>query len=174
MERHSNYIQSKSPLNWDEYFMLQAMLASFRSKDPTTQVGCVLVDQNHHQISMGYNGFVAGIDESKLPWGKEDAELVDQKYGYVVHAESNAILHSTKSLEGSTAYVTLFPCHECAKMIASKKIKEVVYLSDKHADRDYSPVAKKIFELSAITTRSVEINDELVDKLHHYLIKFPR
>tara|TARA_R100000656_G_scaffold123090_2_gene99263 strand:+ start:75 stop:254 length:180 start_codon:yes stop_codon:yes gene_type:complete len=59
-------------------------------------------------------------------------------------------------------------------MIASKKIKEVVYLSDKHADRDYSPVAKKIFELSGITTRSVEIKNELVDKLHHYLMEFPR
>ena len=174
MERHSNYIQVKSPINWDEYFMLQAMLASFRSKDPSTQVGCVLVDQNNHQISMGYNGFVAGIDETKLPWGKDDAALVDQKYGYVVHAESNAILHSTKSLEGARAYVTLFPCHECAKMMASKKIKEVVYLSDKHADRDYAPVAKRIFEMSGITTRAVEISEDLVDKLHQYLKNFPR
>lgn len=154
--------------------MLQAMLASYRSKDPTTQVGCVLVDHNHHQISMGYNGFVAGIDESRLPWGKDDADLVDQKYGYVVHAESNAILHSTKSLEGASAYVTLFPCHECAKMIASKKLKEVVYLSDKHADRDYGPVAKKIFELSGVKTRPLEIKSELVDKLHHYLKNFPQ
>ena len=42
----------KAPLSWDEYFMLQAMMASMRSKDPSTKVGSVLVDENNHQISM--------------------------------------------------------------------------------------------------------------------------
>ena len=63
-------LQSPS-LSWDEYFMLQAMMASFKSKDPSTKVGCVIVDQNNRQVTMGYNGFVAGIDESQLPWGKD-------------------------------------------------------------------------------------------------------
>ena len=74
IENNPNYFEVKSQLSWDEYFMLQAMMASFKSKDPATKVGCVFVDQNNHQITMGYNGFVAGIDESQLPWGKDKSQ----------------------------------------------------------------------------------------------------
>ena len=66
----SNYFAVKTRLDWDEYFMLQAMIASFKSKDPITKVGCVFVDENNHQITMGYNGFVAGINEKPSPVGK--------------------------------------------------------------------------------------------------------
>ncbi|MEX0799136.1 MAG: deaminase, partial [Bacteriovoracaceae bacterium] len=114
-----NYFEVKSQLSWDEYFMLQAMMASFKSKDPATKVGCVFVDQKNHQITMGYNGFVAGINETKLPWGKDKTQALEhQKYGYVVHSEANAIIHSPRSLENSTCYVTHFPCNECAKLLA--------------------------------------------------------
>ena len=98
-----------------------------KSKDPSSKVGCVIVDQNNHQVTMGYNGMVAGIDESKIPWGRDTTVGLEfQKYGYVVHSEANAIMHASKSLEGTRVYVTLFPCNECAKLIASKKIKEVI------------------------------------------------
>ena len=144
--------------------MLQAMMASFKSKDPSTKVGCVFVDQNNHQISMGYNGFVAGIDESQLPWGKDTSVPLEyQKYGYVVHSEANAILHASRSLEGARAYVTLFPCNECAKLIASKKVKEVVYLSDKHHGKDTTKIAKKIFDLSGVGYRQLKVSEKVVD-----------
>lgn len=160
----------KAPLSWDEYFMLQAMMASFRSKDPSTKVGSVLVDEDNHQISMGYNGFIAGIDETKLPWTKDtDGGLVNTKYGYVVHAEANAILHSPRSLKGSRCYVTLFPCNECAKLIASKKVAEVIYLSDKHQDKEHTIVAKKIFDLTGIKYRQMEITDALLERLDMHL-----
>ena len=166
-----NFIQAESPLSWDEYFMLQAMMASFRSKDPSTKVGSVFVDQNNYQISMGYNGFIAGIDESKLPWGKDpSAPLEFQKYGYVVHAEANAIMHASQSLEGSRCYVTLFPCNECAKLLASKKVGEVIYLSDKHQDKDHTKIAKRIFELAGIKYRQFEVNEELVNSLKNHLL----
>ena len=45
-----NFIPVKSLLEWDEYFMLQAMMASFKSKDPSTKVGAVFVDENNHQV----------------------------------------------------------------------------------------------------------------------------
>jgi len=167
-----NFIPVKSKLNWDEYFMLQAMMASFKSKDPSTKVGSVFVDQANHQITMGYNGFVAGIDESKLPWGKDArAPLEFQKYGYVVHSEANAILHTTKSLEGSRCYVTLFPCNECAKLIASKKVKEVIYLSDKHQEKESTKIAKRIFDLTGIQYRQLELKKELIDELHGHLLQ---
>ncbi len=159
-----------APLSWDEYFILQAMIASFRSKDPSTKVGSVFVDKNNHQISMGYNGFIAGIDEAKVPWTKTGS-LEDSKYGYVVHAEANAILHTTKSLEGARCYVTLFPCNECAKLIASKKVSEVIYLSDKHQEKEHTRVAKKIFDLTGIKYRKIDVTDELLKKLEEHLLK---
>ena len=172
-ESHINYIPSHSPLSWDEYFMLQAMLASFKSKDPTTKVGCLLVNRENRQISMGYNGFIAGLDETLLPWGKDPtAGPEHQKYGYVVHAEANAILHASAPLEGARCYVTLFPCNECAKLLASKKIGEVIYLSDKHHNKDHCKIAKKIFRLANIPFRQLSISKPLVNRLHDYLHSF--
>ncbi len=165
-----NNLPMKSALNWDEYFMLQAMIAAFKSKDPATKVGSVFVDKNNHQITMGYNGFVAGIDETKVPWGKDKTlPLEFQKYGYVVHSEANAILHASRSLEGSKAYVTLFPCNECAKLIASSKVKEVIYLSDKHQNTESNRIAKKIFDLSGITYRLLDFKADNLDKLNDHL-----
>lgn len=165
-----NFVPAKSALSWDEYFMLQAMIAAFKSKDPATKVGSVFVDKNNHQITMGYNGFVAGIDESKVPWGKDkSAPLEFQKYGYVVHSEANAILHATRSLEGSRAYVTLFPCNECAKLIAASKVKEVIFLSDKHHETESNRIAKKIFELSGVTYRQMDFSVDHLSKLTEHM-----
>lgn len=170
--REINFIPVSSSINWDEYFMLQAVLASFRSKDPSTKVGCVFVDANHHQISMGYNGAIAGIDESQIPWGNDrSVSLEYQKYGYVIHSEANAISHATRSLAGSCVYVTLFPCNECAKLIASQKIAQVVYLSDKYLGTPENNIAKKIFTLSGITFRQMTLSVSTVDKLHCYMLQ---
>ena len=167
-----NFIGVESQINWDEYFMLQAILASFKSKDPNTKVGCVFVDDNNHQISMGYNGTVAGIDESLVPWGNDKGVPLEyQKYGYVIHSEANAISHSKASLKGSRLYVTLFPCNECAKLIATQRVAEVIYLSDKYKDSQETIVAKKIFGLSGITYRQLGVSDDLIQKFHNYMNK---
>lgn len=172
MNDNPNYFKVTSVLSWDEYFMLQAMMASFKSKDPTTKVGCVFVDQNNHQLTMGYNGFVAGIDETKLPWGKNKKQpLEHQKYGYVVHSEANAILHAPTSLKESKCYVTLFPCNECAKLLASVKVNEVIFLSDKHHGTESNIIAKKIFDLTGISYRQLKPSKELLEKLTDHLIK---
>ena len=170
MENNPNYFEVKSILSWDEYFMLQAMMASFKSKDPATKVGSVFVDENHRQLTMGYNGFVSGVDEGQLPWGKDKSQpLEHQKYGYVVHSEANAILHTPRSLENSTCYVTLFPCHECAKLLASVKVKEIIYMSDKHVDTESNRMAKKIFNLVGIKYRQLTPSPELIGKLTDHL-----
>ncbi len=170
MGQKVNFLPVSSHLNWDEYFMLQAMMASFKSKDPNTKVGCVFVDDHNHQLSMGYNGQLAGIDESKIPWGNNKTVPLDQqKYAYVVHSEANAILHAKASLENSRCYVTLFPCHECAKMIATVRVKEVVFLSDKYQDTVENQIAKRIFDMSGIKYRELKLNKEIVDELYSYL-----
>lgn len=166
-----NFIPVTSKLHWDEYFMLQAMLASYRSKDPNTKVGCVFVDENNHQITMGYNGAVAGVDESQIPWGNDrSVPLEYQKYGYVVHSEINAISHARGSLAGSRGYITLFPCNECAKLIANQKVAEVIYLSDKYENTPENRIAKKIFTLSGVKFRQLPLSQDLIEGLQDYLL----
>jgi dCMP deaminase len=161
---HPNRVPVQTALNWDEYFMLQAIMASFKSKDPNTKVGCVLVDEKNHQVSMGYNGQIAGVNESILPWGNAKfVPLSEQKYAYVVHAEANAILHTKTKLEGSRCYVTLFPCHECAKMLATVGIKEVIFYSDKYNGTDENLISKRILSLSGISFRQQTISAETID-----------
>ena len=150
--------------NWQEYFMLEAITASLRSKDPSTQVGCVFVDENNHQLSMGYNGFAANIDETKFTWDKEsDKPYSETKYAYVIHAEANAILHSSNKLENSILYVTLFPCNECAKMLATLKVKKVYYLEVKNEESESNKASRRILEACNIPYEKVEIRDNILD-----------
>ena len=152
-------------LNWDEYFTGIAMLAALRSKDPSSQVGAVITTAENKVVGMGYNGFVAGIDESKFTWNRE-GEWLETKYPYVVHAEANAILNSTTSdLKNCKVYVTLFPCNECAKQIAQKKISEIIYLEDKYPDSDQGKASRLILKAAGIKVRKVELphlSEELI------------
>lgn len=119
-------------ISWDEFFMRVAIAAKLRSKDPNTQVGACIADTNHRILSVGYNGTPAGLDDDEFPWESTGDPLTD-KHNYVIHAEANAILNyrgSLKDMAGATVYVTLFPCHECAKTLVQAGIGEVVYLDD--------------------------------------------
>ena len=141
---------------WDEYFMGIASLSALRSKDPSTQVGACVVDQDHKVVSIGYNGMPRRIEDEALPWGH--GEGLDSKYLYVCHAEFNAILNTRNgsALNGCSIYVTLFPCNECAKAIIQVGIREVVYLSDKHADDTIYLASRKLFELAGVKVRAYE------------------
>ena len=115
-------------ISWNEYFMGVASLSAKRSKDPSTQVGACVVNQDKRIIGIGYNGFPMGCSDDVYPWGKS-ANYLDSKYPYVVHAEPNAILNCTSSLKGATLYVTHSPCNDCCKSILTAGIKEVVFLN---------------------------------------------
>ena len=145
-------------ISWDEYFMGVAMLSAKRSKDPNTQVGCAIVNSDKKIIGIGYNGFPKSISDDELPWEREGSYL-DTKYPYVVHAEANAILNSTRSLEGATLYVTLFPCNECAKLLVQSGIKEVVYLLDKHHDSDETVASRRILKLAGVKLRQMKMKE---------------
>lgn len=134
----------KDYISWDEYFMGVALLASQRSKDPSTQVGACLVDTQNRILSTGYNGFPQGCSDDDFPWNRDDNDG-ENKYPYVVHAELNAILNTRgKSLQDSKLYVALFPCNECAKAIIQAGIKEVVYLSDKYHDTPSAKASRRM------------------------------
>ena len=154
-------------ITWDEYFMGVALLAAERSKDPNTQVGACIVDDQNRILSTGYNGFPLGCSDDEFPWGR-DGESVDTKYPYVVHAELNAILNTRgKSLSGSRLYVALFPCNECAKAIIQSGIKEVIYLSDKYKDAPLTKASRKMLETAGVKlTKSKPTRAEIVLKLY--------
>ncbi len=146
----------KDYISWDEYFMGVALLSAQRSKDPSTQVGACIVDENNKIVGIGYNGFPRGCSDDELPWARNATHINNTKYPYVVHAEVNAILNSTKDLNGARIYVALFPCNECAKMIIQSGIKEIVYLSDKYAETDSVRAAKRMIEMAGIKYRRLK------------------
>ncbi len=137
-------------ISWNEYFMGVATLASKRSKDPNTQVGACIVDKDNYIVSVGYNGMPLGCSDDEFPWERQGGTL-DTKYAYVTHAELNAILNSkTASLEGSTVYVTLFPCNECTKALIQKRIGKIIYLDDKYHDTDTSEAARRMLDSAGV------------------------
>lgn len=147
----------KEYLSWDEYFMGIAFLSAMRSKDPSTQVGACIIDEDRKIIGIGYNGFPVGSSDDIMPWGKE-GDFLNTKYPYVVHAELNAILNSIKSLKDSTIYVTHFPCNECAKAIVQAGIRKVVFYSDKHKNLDSTKASRMIFENAGVEMVNLKID----------------
>lgn len=148
-------------ISWDEFFMRVALAASMRSKDPNTQVGACIADTNHRILSVGYNGTPSALTDDEFPWGVSDDPLND-KHSYVVHAEANAVLNyrgSLKDMSGATVYVTLFPCNECAKILAQVGIGEVVYLSDKYDGTEGNLISKRILTSCGIAFRGMELGE---------------
>lgn len=113
---------------WDEYFMATAILMASRSACERLNVGCVLVSAGEHKnriIAAGYNGFLPGVEHKSCV--RDGHELA------TVHAEQNAIADAARrgvSLSGATAYITHFPCINCAKILASAGVKTIKYKND--------------------------------------------
>lgn len=126
--------------SWDLTFMLLAKsIARSRSKDPNTQVGCVIVDVHKDPVAFGYNGFGAYSLENDALWERPE------KYDHVIHAEANAIGRAARrgcATEGCTAYVTAFPCLSCAKQLIAAGIVRVVANEVLHGwDEDHQKAA---------------------------------
>jgi dCMP deaminase len=126
--------------------MLEAILAGQRSPDPNTQVGACIVNKHNRILSSGYNSWPNGICPKSLPWDRE-GDPYETKYAYVVHAEKNAIYNTVAPVEGSTLFVTMYPCNECAKDIIQARIRRVFYLTNPYKDRWQTRAAERMFSL---------------------------
>ena len=145
MPKRNDYI------SWDEYFMGVSLLASMRSKDPSTQVGACIVSDENKIMAVGYNGFPRGCSDDEFPWERSAENSNDTKYPFVCHAELNAILNAGgQNLTGARIFVALFPCNECAKAIIQSGIKEVIYISDKYADTPATKASKMMFNAAGV------------------------
>lgn len=144
-------------IDWDTYFMMVSIVSGLRSKDPYTQVGACIVSPDKKIIGVGYNGLPTGCKDEDYPWDNREGELADTKYPYICHAELNAILNSTVSVKGSTIYVSLFPCNECAKAIIQSGISEIVYLSDKYKDTPTDKISRRMLGDAGVKCRKITI-----------------
>jgi len=108
--------------DWDIWLVSYARFISTKSKDPSTAVGCVLIDNRHRTLGTGYNGFPAGVLDTEQRLNDRETKL-----SLTQPAERNAIAFSTKTLDGSTAYVwPIPPCAPCAGALIQVGVKRVV------------------------------------------------
>ncbi len=109
---------------WDTRFIELAQHVATWSKD-STKVGAVITN-GKRIISLGFNGFPAGTDDSEDLY-----ENRARKLHRVLHAEENAILFARQDLAGCTIYVNYTPCGNCAaKIVQSGIIRVVTYPPD--------------------------------------------
>lgn len=142
----------KNYISWDECFMRMAHVIADRSKDPSTQAGALVADEQNIVVGLGYNGWPRGIDVNALPWEREGTFL-ETKYAYVCHAEENAIYNANKSTHGCKVYCTLFPCNECAKTIIQNGIVEVIFESDKYHNVDAFVASRRLLDAAGVKYR---------------------
>lgn len=105
---------------WDEYYLQGAEWVSSRSPDLETKHGCIIVDDSHRVVSLGYNGPVSGVDHAEVPTKRPD------KYQWMIHAEDNAVSFAKQNLAGCTAYITGFPCVQCTRRMLQAGISRIV------------------------------------------------
>ena len=140
---------------WDQRFLAMARHISGWSRDPSTKVGCVLVNRRNIVVGLGFNGFPRGV-----------ADLQDRyidrsvKYLMVKHAEENAVLNSIGDLQGATAYVTHPSCSQCTGTLIQAGIKRIVTASPTEAMRERFADS---FKAAAIMAREAGVTMVEVD-----------
>ena len=112
-------LERSAPSKWDTRFLDLAGHVAGWSRDESTRVGAVIVDTKKRVISLGFNGFPAGVDDT--------VTSRDQKLRRTVHAEINALSFASRSVEGCTIYVTHPPCSNCAAVLIQHGLADVVF-----------------------------------------------
>ena len=136
---------NQTRLDWDEYFMSIAVLASQRSPCKRLNVGSVIV-KNNRLISMGYNGYIPGAPHI--------SRVQDNHEQSIIHSEVNAITDCARrgaSLEDAKIYVTHYPCINCFRSIAACGIKEILFLNDYHNN----PIVQELANDSSIVIKKL-------------------
>lgn len=133
--------------DWNQRFLDLSFHVAGWSKDPSTQVGAVIVNEHKQVLSMGYNGFPRGVSDSPIRYADRDTKLM-----FVAHAERNALDNAHMDVRGATLYSTLCPCNECAKSIIQRGIRKVVSkkYDDEYSKRFNFDITKQMFAETGI------------------------
>lgn len=107
---------------WDRRFLELAKHVATWSKDPSTKVGAVIVDDDRRVVSLGFNGFARGVRDDPESYANRDLKIAKG-----LHAEENAILFAKCELKDCTLYTWPFmPCAKCSGSIIQKMLRRVV------------------------------------------------
>ena len=140
---------------WNDYFILNSYLISKRSSCERLHVGCVIV-KDRRILSTGYNGHIKGSDHvSKIVNGHEQM---------TIHAEINAISDAAArgvEINGSTVYVTHYPCVNCTKALIAAGVKEICYAEDYKNDK----IAEELFTIGKVTVSKHQLTEPKENKL---------
>ena len=112
--------------SWDDYFKQIVLATKERSSCKRLQVGCLLV-KDKRIVSQGYNGFLPGCPHKSIVRNNHEQATL--------HAEQNCLADCAKrgvSCKGATAYITHYPCINCAKILAASGIKIIKYNESYH------------------------------------------
>ena len=153
------YPKEMKATTWDKYFLDICLTVAKKSKDQSTKVGAVLVDQSNRILSTGFNGAPHGYDDSLI-------DTREEKLRVTIHSEINSILFAHTNIKGATLYCTHYPCEKCSPVIMQTGITKVVYLasSEDYLSRWENSIAlaAKDFAMANIATLMVH-QDELID-----------
>lgn len=145
--------------SWDEYYLDICKTVATRSKDPNTQIGCVIVGPAHEIRSTGYNSFPRGIRDD-VP----ERLVRPHKYLWIEHAERNAICNAARAgtaTERCTLYVEIMPCMDCARAAVQAGIAEVVISGDRMQQysseyyNEHFGLVEVLFEEAGVKVRRV-------------------
>lgn len=143
--------KSLRAMQWLNYFIDMAKLISTMSKDPSHKIGAVIVNENNHIVSMGFNGFAHKVKDTKARLN--DKEI---KRKLMLHAEENAILHAKQDLSGCDIYIYGYPpCVHCMSLIIQSGIKCIYYRNSEN--KLISDYWKKDFELTNKLSEEINI-----------------
>lgn len=112
-------------MTWNDKFINLANHIATWSKDESTKVGAVVVNNRNKILSVGYNGLPIGVNDNI-----EERHVRPEKYSWFEHAERNAIYSAAEegiSLKNSKMYCNYLPCPDCARAIIQSGITEVIY-----------------------------------------------
>jgi dCMP deaminase len=108
---------------WKDFFFTLARANARMSKDPSTQVGCVIVRPDKTVASMGFNGFPMGCSDNSLLYDNRE-----EKYARIIHAEMNALLFAREPVKGCAMFVwPALPCDRCMPMVIQAGISKIYY-----------------------------------------------
>ena len=134
-------------VKWDQRYLSMAGLVSSWSKDPSTQCGAVIVNEDNEVVSVGFNGIPKHVDDS--------AERLDNrklKYQFIVHAEQNAMIFARQHLKSCTLYTWPFQaCNACAARMIQEGITRHVSI---HSD---NPRWVKSFSLAELMLKEANV-----------------
>ena len=127
--------------------MEMAKLVSSWSKDPSTKVGCVIVDKSNRVVSLGFNGLPVGLNDHR-----HNLEDSSYKKEIIIHAEENALLFANTGVVDCTVYVYPFlPCSRCTGKLIQAGISRVVSMETDREDwnRNFE-ISKKLLKEAGV------------------------